>query len=200
MASARTKTMETLSDITVPDLGDFKDVPVIEIYVKVGDTVKTEDPLVCLESDKATMDVPAPLSGLVKEIRVKLGDKVSQGSVIMAMASAEAPAAALKPAPMSAATATAAAALPAGATSGGIDEAAFGLAYAGPAVRKLARELGIDLGKVKGSGAHGRIVRTDVEACAKGGGAAVAGAADKRMSTAAHGGVAGIDLLPWPKG
>ena len=64
--------METLSDITVPDLGDFKDVPVIEIYVKVGDTVKTEDPLVCLESDKATMDVPAPLSGLVKEIRLEL--------------------------------------------------------------------------------------------------------------------------------
>jgi pyruvate dehydrogenase E2 component (dihydrolipoamide acetyltransferase) len=203
--------METLRDIRVPDLGDFKDVPVIEIYVKVGDTVKTEDPLVCLESDKATMDVPAPLSGVVKEIRVKLGDKVSQGSVIMAMASADAPAAAvtpaamsvaaLTPAPMSAAmaTATAAAALPAGASSRGINEPAFGLAYAGPAVRKLARELGVDLGAVKGSGAHGRIVRTDVEAFAKGGAAAVAGAADKRMSTAAHGGVAGIDLLPWPK-
>src|SRR5476651_736469 len=89
------------AEVRIPDLGDFKDVPVIEIYVKVGDTVKTEDPLVCLESDKATMDVPAPLSGVVKEIRVKLGDKVSQGSVIMAMASAEAPAAVLTPAPMS---------------------------------------------------------------------------------------------------
>ena len=76
--------MSQAIDIKVPDIGDFKDVPVIEIFVKVGDTVKAEDPLVSLESDKATMDVPAPRGGKVKSIAVKVGDKVSQGSVIMA--------------------------------------------------------------------------------------------------------------------
>src|ERR1035438_5982826 len=74
-----------LAEVRVPDIGDFKDVPVIEIFVKVGETVKAEDPLVSLESEKATMDVPAPLSGVVKEIRVKLGDKVSEGSILMAL-------------------------------------------------------------------------------------------------------------------
>ena len=78
-------------DIRVPDIGDFKDVPVIEIFVKVGDTVKAEDPLVSLESDKATMDVPAPLGGVVQEIRVKIGDKVSEGSVILALSTGSAP-------------------------------------------------------------------------------------------------------------
>ena len=186
-----------LAEVRVPDIGDFKDVPVIEIFVKVGDTVKAEDPLVSLESDKATMDVPAPLSGVVKEIRVKLGDKVSEGSIIMALATGDASVAA--PMPVTATTATAAtpAAAPASG-AGGIDEAAVALAYAGPAVRKLARELGVDLGKVKGTGDHGRIVRADVEAFAKGGGAAAAPAA-KAAAVLAGGGVGGIDLLPWPK-
>ena len=75
--------MSNLIDIKVPDIGDFKDVPVIEVFVKVGDTVKAEDPLVSLESDKATMDVPAPHGGVVKAIPIKVGDKVSEGSVIM---------------------------------------------------------------------------------------------------------------------
>ena len=185
-----------LAEVRVPDIGDFKDVPVIEIYVKVGDTVKAEDPLVSLESDKATMDVPAPLAGVVKEIRVKLGDKVSEGSIIMALSTGGAPAAASAPAAATAAATPAAAS--AAPVAGGIDEAAFALAYAGPAVRKLARELGVDLGKVKGSGAHGRIVRTDVEAFAKGGGAAAA-PASKAGAAPAGGGVGGIDLLPWPK-
>src|SRR5476651_275049 len=86
--------MSQAIDIKVPDIGDFKDVPVIEIYVKVGDTVKAEDPLVSLESDKATMDVPAPLSGVVEEIRVKLGDTVNEGSIIMALVTDAGPAAA----------------------------------------------------------------------------------------------------------
>jgi pyruvate dehydrogenase E2 component (dihydrolipoamide acetyltransferase) len=173
-------------------------VPVIEIFVKVGDTVKAEDPLVSLESDKATMDVPAPLPGVVKEIRVKVGDKVSEGSVIIALATGDASAAA-STAPAAVPPAASAASAQAGpaATTSGIDEAAFALAYAGPAVRKLARELGVDLGQVKGSAAHGRIVRADVEAFAKGGGAAAAAPAPK--AAAAAGGGAGLDLLPWPK-
>lgn len=189
-----------LAEVRVPDIGDFKDVPVIEIFVKAGDTVKAEDPLMSLESDKATMDVPAPLGGVVQEIRVKLGDKVSEGSVIMMLATGAATASApvsqvqQTPSPQPS---------PAAAEEGakaGIDEATFALAYAGPAVRKLARELSVDLGRVKGSGAHGRIVRDDVEAFAKGG-AAAAGAAPSAAKAAAApaGGGAGLDLLPWPK-
>ena len=188
------------AEVRVPDIGDFKDVPVIEIHVKVGDTVKAEDPLVSLESDKATMDVPAPLGGVVQEIRVKLGDKVSEGSVILALSTGSAPAAASPPAAAAAAVAAPPAAPPAASAGGAIDEAAFALAYAGPAVRKLAREMGVDLGRVKGSGNHGRILREDVQAFAKGGGAAAAPApAPKAASAPAGGGVGGIDLLPWPK-
>src|SRR5450631_1992197 len=183
-----------LAEVRVPDIGDFKDVPVIEIFVKVGETVKAEDPLVSLESEKATMDVPAPLSGVVKEIRVKLGDKVSEGSIIMALDTGDADAAAAAP---GAAAAVAAAAPAATASAGAIGEAAFALAYAGPAVRKLARELAVDLGRVKGTGDHGRIVRADVEVFAKGGGAAAAPGAKAAALTG--GGVGGVDLLPWPK-
>jgi pyruvate dehydrogenase E2 component (dihydrolipoamide acetyltransferase) len=190
--------MSNAIDIKVPDIGDFSDVPVIEIFVKPGDTVKAEDPLVSLESDKATMDVPAPLSGVVKAIGVKIGDKVSEGSVILSLATDD-PAAATPAASPAAPAAPAPAPAQPAASAGGIDEAAFALAYAGPAVRKLARELGVDLGKLKGSGDHGRIVRADVEAFAKGGGAAAAQAAGKAAAAPAGGGVGGIDLLPWPK-
>ncbi|MDR7379020.1 pyruvate dehydrogenase E2 component (dihydrolipoamide acetyltransferase) [Rhodoferax ferrireducens] len=186
-----------LAEVRVPDIGDFKDVPVIEIFVKVGDTVKAEDPLVSLESDKATMDVPAPLSGVVKEIRIKIGDKVSEGSVVLLLATGDAPSAAA-----TAPTAAAAVAPPAQASvavGASVNEAAFALAYAGPAVRKLARELGVDLGRVSGSGDHGRIVRADVEAFAKGGGAATAPAAAKPASAPAGVGVGGLELLAWPK-
>jgi pyruvate dehydrogenase E2 component (dihydrolipoamide acetyltransferase) len=186
-----------VAEVRVPDIGDFKDVPVIEIYVKVGDTVKAEDPLVSLESDKATMDVPAPLPGVVQAITVQVGDKVSEGSIIMALATGGG--AVVSSAAPTALAAASPQASPAGATEGakaGIDEAAFALAYAGPAVRKLARELGVDLGRVKGTGAHGRIVREDVQAFAKGGGAAPSAA---KSAAPAGGGVGGIDLLPWPK-
>jgi pyruvate dehydrogenase E2 component (dihydrolipoamide acetyltransferase) len=184
-----------VAEVRVPDIGDFKDVPVIEIFVKVGDTVKAEEPLLSLESDKATMDVPAPLPGVVQSIKVKVGDKVSEGSVILALSTGSAPAAAaMQAAAPSPQPSPAAAGEGARASAGGTDEASFALAYAGPAVRKLARELGVDLGKVKGTGAHGRIVRTDVEAFAKGGGAA---AAPAPKAAAAGGG--GLDLLPWPK-
>ena len=200
-------------DVKVPDIGDFKDVPVIDIMVKPGDVVAAEDPLVTLESDKATMDVPAPFSGVVRELRVKVGDKVSEGSVIVTLATERAAQAApaggaapAAPIPAAAATAgsTAARASPAApaspaaraspaapaasASPAAVDERSFALAYAGPGVRKLARELGVDLGRVKGSGHHGRILKEDVEAFAKAGPAAPAGA-----------GVGGIELLPWPQ-
>jgi pyruvate dehydrogenase E2 component (dihydrolipoamide acetyltransferase) len=182
-----------VAEVRVPDIGDFKDVPVIEIFVKAGDTVNAEDPLIALESDKATMEVPAPLSGTVSEIKVKTGDKVSEGSIILVLATSDVSAGASASTPPSAPTTPAPAAAQA---AGSVDEKAFALAYAGPAVRKLAREQGVDLGKVKGSGNHGRIMREDVEAFAKGGAAAPA----KTQAAAAGGaGVGGIDLLPWPK-
>src|SRR5207247_4670466 len=189
------------------DIADFKDVPVIEIMVKPGEAVKAEDALITLESDKATMHVPAPLAGVVNAINVKLGDKVSEGTVILTLTTGTATgdpvvaAATLVAAP----TPPAPAAAPAGraqppAQAGAIDEAAFdeaafALAYAGPGVRKLARELGVDLGKVKGSGNKGRIVKEDVEAFVKG-----APAAARAASAAApSAGIGGVDLLPWPK-
>jgi len=191
-----------VAEVRVPDIGDFTDVPVIEIFVKVGDTVKAEDPLISLESDKATMDVPAPLSGVVQAINVKLGDKVSEGSVILSLATGSATAAPSAAAAVAAAVDAGAAAAPpapvgASGTGASVDEAAFALAYAGPAVRKLARERGVDLGKVKGTGDHGRIVRDDVEAFAKGGAPSPSPSAGKAAPAAALGG--GIDLLPWPK-
>jgi len=188
-----------VAEVRVPDIGEFTDVPVIEIFVKVGDTVKAEDPLVSLESDKATMDVPAPLSGVVKAIKVKVGDKVSEGSVILSLTTGEVSAVPTAAPAVAAATGGDAAKAPAATASAGtVDEAGFALAYAGPAVRKLARELGVDLGKVKGSGDHGRIVREDVEAFAKGGASSAASAPAKAAAAPAAGG-AGLDLLPWPK-
>jgi pyruvate dehydrogenase E2 component (dihydrolipoamide acetyltransferase) len=210
-----------IAEVRVPDIGDFKDVPVIEVLVKPGDTVKAEDPLVTLESDKATMDVPAPLGGKVEALRVKVADKVSEGTVVLTLMTGAgsgdpvaADAARLPPAPApTAAASTAAAHAPSAhapsaqapaaqapaaqapaAPAAAIDENAFRLAYAGPGVRKLARERGVDLGKVKGSGDKGRILKEDVEAYAKG---AAAQPAAKAAPAAGTG--AGVDLLPWPK-
>ena len=185
-----------IAEVRVPDIGDFKDVPVIEVHAKPGDTVKAEDSLITLESDKATMDVPAPLSGKVQEMRIKVGDKVSEGTLIMTLvtdsaATAIAPAAAATPA-----IAAAAAAPGPAAKTGNIDEAAFAQAYAGPGVRKLARELGVDLGKVKGSGNKGRILKEDIDNFAKG---APAAAKAEAAAAPASAGIGGIDLLPWPK-
>jgi pyruvate dehydrogenase E2 component (dihydrolipoamide acetyltransferase) len=188
---APTSAPSGVAEVRVPDIGDFKDVPVIEILVKPGDTVKAEDPLITLESDKATMEVPAPLGGTVQEIKVRVGDKVSQGAVVLTLATSSAVAQASAPTPPTPgaappAPATTAAATPA--PTGAIDEAAFVLAYAGPGVRKFARESGVDLGRVKGSGDKGRILKQDVEAAAKG-----------APPTAASGAGVGVDLLPWPK-
>ncbi|EPX77058.1 dihydrolipoyllysine-residue acetyltransferase [Litoreibacter arenae] len=154
-------------EVKVPDIGDFDEVPVVGILVSVGDTVAAEDPLVELESDKATMEVPSPAAGVVKEIKISEGDKVSESSLILileaegagdapASAPAEAPAAA--PAPAAAAPAPAAAA-PAPAA---VTDAGFNKAHASPSVRAFARQLDIDLSKVNGTGRKGRILREDV--------------------------------------
>jgi pyruvate dehydrogenase E2 component (dihydrolipoamide acetyltransferase) len=174
--------MANAIEVKVPDIGDFKNIPVIEILVKPGDTVSAEDPLVTLESDKATMEVPSPAAGVVKEIRIKVGDKVSEGAlVLMLEAGADAPAAAAKAAPAPAAPAAPApapvqaakpapapAAIPVAAPAvAAVDEAGFGKAHASPSVRRFARELGVDLSRVKGSGPKDRVVKEDVQAFVK---------------------------------
>jgi pyruvate dehydrogenase E2 component (dihydrolipoamide acetyltransferase) len=185
------------TEVLVPDIGGFKDVSVIDVLVKDGQQIDKETPLITLETEKAAMDVPAPMAGRVAQVKVKQGDKVSEGSVILllepaAQAAAAAPAAPTSPAasaapvakpaqPVAAATeqaaaastppaAPAAAAASAGAaarTNAPIDEKAFSQAYASPSVRKFARELGADLGRIKGTGLKGRITHDDVKAHVK---------------------------------
>lgn len=169
--------------ISVPDLGGDSDVEVIEIHVKVGDTVKAEDSLITLESDKAAMEVPTPKGGVVKALKIKVGDKVSKGSAILELevaggAAAAAPAPVPAPAPsVQAAPAAAPAAqkavvppapvVPAAAPSAAPAAAEKADVYAGPAVRKLARELGVDLALVTGTGAKGRIQKEDLHGFVK---------------------------------
>ncbi len=198
-------------DVKVPDIGDFTDVPVIELYVKVGDSIKAEDSIATLESDKATMDVPSSATGVVKEILVKLGDKVSEGAVLIKVeaagapaAAASAPAAAPVPAPAAPAAAPVAAPAPAQAAATAPASAPSavklgGKVHASPSVRAYARELGTDLGQVKGSGPKGRILKEDVTAFVKG--AMSTGVVPgKTMAAAAVGSLGGgLDLLPWPK-
>jgi pyruvate dehydrogenase E2 component (dihydrolipoamide acetyltransferase) len=164
-------------DVNVPDIGDFKDVPVIEVLVKPGDTVKVDQPLVTLESDKATMDVPSPIAGTIADVVTKVGDKVSMGVLIAkidaagadaapapsqpAAAKAEAPA---PTAPPAAAPPPAPAPSAAPASTLGPAKPDFSGVFAGPAVRRLARELDVDLNSIKGTGEKGRITKEDVKA------------------------------------
>ncbi|HLI59765.1 MAG TPA: dihydrolipoyllysine-residue acetyltransferase [Solirubrobacteraceae bacterium] len=224
--------------VAVPDIGDFSDVPIIEILVSEGDTVSAEDPLVTLESDKATMDVPAPFGGVVRSISVKVGDTVSEGSELMVIESsdgdsgggeeAELAAAAdrastqttqpaeaaaepaseaepaAEPARAKAESETGAGARPApespaepaarAATNGG-DPGAGGPIYASPSVRRLARELGVDLRGATGSGRKGRITPDDVRGLASG----AQPGADGAVGPSVPAGGAGLDLLPWPQ-
>jgi pyruvate dehydrogenase E2 component (dihydrolipoamide acetyltransferase) len=187
-----------VAEVRVPDIGDFKDVPIIEIMVRSGDAVSAEQPLITLESDKASMDVPSPLAGTVRALKVKVGDRVSQGTVILDLvtdSAAARPAAVAAPTapPAAPAPAAPAAAAPAAAA---LPEAAFDIPYAGPSVRKLARERGIDLRQVKGSGPRGRIQPEDVAAFAAAPPAAPPAAAAPG-GTAISG--AGFSLLPWPQ-
>ncbi|MBR8126644.1 dihydrolipoyllysine-residue acetyltransferase, partial [Burkholderia multivorans] len=169
-------------EVKVPDIGDYKDVPVIEIGVKVGDTVEKEQSLVTLESDKATMDVPSPAAGVVKDIKVKVGDTVSEGTLIVLLdAAGAAPAAA---APQASA--------PAAAAPSGEHRAS----HASPSVRKFARELGVDVSRVQGSGPKGRITKEDVTAFVKG---VMTGQQAAPAAAAAPAGGGELNLLPWPK-
>ena len=155
-----------IKEVFVPDIGDAENVDVIELLVAVGDTVEAEAGLLTLETDKATMDVPAPFAGTVKELKVTVGDKVSKGSLI-ALVETQSAAPAATPAPAPAASAPAPASMPAAAPKAPPVEAApvatSGTVHAGPSVRRIAREFGVDLAKVKGSGRKGRILKEDVQ-------------------------------------
>lgn len=187
--------MSTLTEIHLPDIGDYKDVPVVEIHVKPGDTVAADDPLISIESDKATMEVPAPAAGTVQEMKVEIGTRVSQGSPIMVLASSGEKAAppapaphepAPKPAPAAPnAPAPAATPVPAPAPQQPIGSDV----HATPSVRALARELGVDLASIRPSGPKGRILREDVTAHVK-----------QALSSPGAAGGTGIggDLPPWP--
>jgi pyruvate dehydrogenase E2 component (dihydrolipoamide acetyltransferase) len=206
----------TLLPVEVPDIGDFTDVPIIEIHVSPGDTVTIDDPLLTLESDKATMDVPAPVAGVVRELHVTVGDRVSQGTLLLTMeggatavdskasavasegapseaAAPDAVATALQAEPPAPAPSTPAPSTPASPaapatqappaeTDGG------GPVYASPAVRRMARELGVDLRAVPGTGRKGRITRADVQEFVDQGPGA---------PPAARPGL-GLELPPWP--
>jgi pyruvate dehydrogenase E2 component (dihydrolipoamide acetyltransferase) len=216
-----------LVEVKVPDIGDFKDVAVIEVFVKPGDTIKVEQSLITVESDKASMEIPSSHAGVLKELKVKLGDKINIGDLLAlldgvdtASAPAVAPAAAAPaaaapavPAPAPAASAPVAASpavapstsavaatpvsadvpahLPGGTT--------VGLPHASPSVRKFARELGVPLEEVKGTGNKGRITQEDIQAFTK----SVMSGATRTKAQAAVGGSggdgAGLGLIPWPK-
>ncbi|EMR8215596.1 TPA: dihydrolipoyllysine-residue acetyltransferase [Neisseria gonorrhoeae] len=179
--------------VAVPDIGGHTDVDVIAVEIKVGDTVAEDDTLITLETDKATMDVPCTAAGVVKAVFLKVGDKVSEGSAIIEVETVGSAAAA--PAPAAQAAAPAAVPTSASPAAAKIDEAAFAKAHAGPSARKLARELGVDLGQVKGSGLKGRIMGDDIKAFVKS--VMQGGAAKPAAAGASLGG--GLDLLPWPK-
>ncbi|SAY50840.1 dihydrolipoyllysine-residue acetyltransferase [Neisseria weaveri] len=199
--------------VEVPDIGGHENVDVIAVEIKVGDTVSEDDTLITLETDKATMDVPSTAAGVVKAVYVKVGDKVSQGTQIIEVETAGGTAAAAAPVQEAKAEAPAAApvqqAAPAPAAPKAnaapvaafgntpVNEAAFAKAHAGPSARKLARELGVDLSLVKGTGLKGRIVGEDIKAFVKAAMQGGAGKAAPAAATASLGG--GLDLLPWPK-
>ena len=201
--------MSQTIELRVPDIGDYKDVPVIELLVAVGDTIAVDTPLVTLESDKATMDVPATAAGRVTEILIKTGDRVGEGSIIARLEATDAvsPPAAAEAMPLAepvsepitdaVAPPAAVSALPHATPIAALSTtpAPGGAAHGpcGPSVRRLARQLGVDLAKVVGSGARGRIFQEDVIAHVK----RTMQAAPVEARPAATGG--GLDILPWPK-
>ncbi|CAH1089547.1 dihydrolipoyllysine-residue acetyltransferase [Candidatus Nitrotoga sp. 1052] len=166
--------MAEIKQVLMPDIGDSKDVPVIEVMVKAGDTVKAEQSLLTLETDKATMDVPALFDGVVKSVSVKVGDKISEGALILLMETSTAESSTVvspttTPAPVkevAATPVTAPAATPTVAPTG-FQSSPAGKAHASPSIRHFARELGVDLTRVKGSGEKGRITKNDVQSFVK---------------------------------
>ena len=198
-------------EIKVPDIGDFKEVEVIELLVKPGDTVKAEQSLITVESDKASMEIPSSHAGVVKELKVKIGDKVAEGSLILMLEADAAGAAATTAPPSQAAPAPAATSAPAPqaapapasahapqvtavAATATVSAAGNGQkAHASPSVRKFARELGVDLSRVGGSGPKGRILLEDVQGFVKG---IMSGSSAAPVAAAGTG--MGMSLLPWP--
>lgn len=212
--------MSQLLEIKVPDIGDYQDVPVIEVHIKPGDRVEKEQSLITLESDKATMDVPSSHAGIVKEVKVKVGDSISEGGLVLLLEPSDASASAASSAPVpptpapqaapaapvqktvappaapmptpavvSAPTSTPAPARAEPASS--ID----GASHASPSVRKFARELGVTIAQVKGTGPKGRISQEDVQAFVK----SVMSGASAPTNQNSGGSLGGLNLLPWPK-
>ncbi|TXJ05859.1 MAG: dihydrolipoyllysine-residue acetyltransferase [Alicycliphilus sp.] len=197
-------------NVHVPDIGDFKDVAVIELLVQVGDAIKVEQSLFTVESDKASMEIPSPVAGTLKELKIKVGDKVNIGDLVAVIegaaagaasapasaAPSPAPVAAPASAPAPAATAATAIAMPAHQPGSPTP----GLPHASPSVRKFARELGVPLAELKGTGVKGRITAEDVQAFTR---SVMAGAvqtqAQAARAPAGGGSGVGLDLLPWPK-
>ena len=207
-------------EIHVPDIGDFDEVTVIELMVKPGDTVRAEQSLITVESDKASMEIPSSAAGVVKEVKVVLGDKVKQGSLVLLLeASADTAAAPAAPSPVSApvaetakpAIAPAPATVAASTTPAAVPSPSpalpahapgtptLGLPHASPSVRKFARELGVPLNEVKGSGNKGRITESDVQAFTR---SVMAGAVQTlaaAQNKPSSGGGSELGLIPWPK-
>ena len=193
-------------EVLIPDIGDFKDVAVIEIFVKPGDAIKVEQSLITVESDKAAMEIPSSAAGVLKELKVKIGDKVNIGDLLAILegsVAAAAPVAAMNAAASVAASAPSVA--PAVATASisapahNPGSTTLGLPHASPSVRKFARELGVPLEEVKGNGPKGRISFDDVQAFTK---AVMAGATQTKAQAAkapAGGDGAALGLIPWPK-
>lgn len=223
-------------EIKVPDIGDFKEVEVIEILVKPGDTVALEQSLITVESDKASMEIPSPVAGVIQSLSIKIGDKVSEGSVLGLLVPADAgaavappaastpaatapaatasaptaPAVALAPVAQAAAVSAPVAAVAPAAVIASAPVASSMVAaiphdhivkpHASPSVRKFARELGVDLTLVSGTGPKMRILQSDVQAYVKGAVAQlVSGASAAAAASPAAGGGSGLNLLPWPK-
>ena len=191
-------------EVKVPDIGDFKEVEVIELIVKPGDTIKVDQSLITVESDKASMEIPSSHAGVVKEVKVSVGDKVKEGSLLLLLeadASAAAPVAAEASAALAAAAAPAAPAAqavappaPAPAVAAAV-QTSGSKPHASPSIRKFARELGVDLARVNGSAPKGRITQEDVQNFVKG---VMSGAIGTAAAPAAGGTGVGLDLLPWP--
>ncbi len=195
--------------VMVPDIGDFKDVAVIEVFVKPGDTIKVEQSLITVESDKASMEIPSSHAGVLKELKVKVGDKVNIGDLLAVLegtagAAPAVAAAAPAPAPAAAAVAAPAAAAVSVAAAPAHNPTAtpaLGLPHASPSVRKFARELGVPLDEVKGNGPKGRITLDDVQGFTK---SVMAGAVQTKAQAAkapasTGGGGSELGLIPWPK-
>jgi len=197
-------------EIHVPDIGDFKDVAVIEVFVKPGDSIKVEQSLITVESDKASMEIPSSHAGVLKELKVKVGDTVNIGDLLAILegtvsaaaapvAAAASAVAAVAPAAVAATTAVASAVAAVAAPAHAPGAPTLGLPHASPSVRKFARELGVPLEELKGSGHKGRITQNDVQAFTK---SVMSGATQTKAQAAkgsAGGDGAALGLIPWPK-